>query len=71
MQMHVEIRGERNPLVLLHGNTGSNQIWNPLVTDLAKEHQLIIPDLRGHGRSTNPTDEFTLRQSALDVFATI
>jgi pimeloyl-ACP methyl ester carboxylesterase len=36
---------------------------------LTKEYQLIIPDLRGHGRSTNPTGQFTLRQSALDIFA--
>ncbi|MHB0960495.1 MAG: alpha/beta fold hydrolase [Pirellulaceae bacterium] len=30
---------------------------------------MIIPDLRGHGRSTNPTNKFTHRQSALDVCA--
>ncbi len=31
--------------------------------------QLIIPDLRGHGGSTNPSGQFTHRQAALDIFA--
>jgi len=36
---------------------------------LAENHKLIIPDLRGHGRSTNPSKQFTFRQVALDIFA--
>ena len=69
MQMNYVTQGQGEPLVLLHGFTGSNQNWNPVVEDLKKEYQLIIPDLRGHGRSTNPSNEFTHRQSALDVYA--
>ncbi len=53
----------------MHGFTGSGGDWEPFVNDLAAEHQLIIPDLRGHGGSTNPSNAFTFRQSALDVFA--
>ena len=30
---------------------------------------MIVPDFRGHGRSTNPSNEFTHKQAALDVFA--
>jgi pimeloyl-ACP methyl ester carboxylesterase len=69
MEMYYELHGEGNPLVLLHYFTGTTQSWEPFIADLAKEHQLIIPDLRGHGRSTNPTNEFTHWQSALDTFA--
>lgn len=67
--MYYETHGEGDPLVLLHGFTGSTTSWTPMIEDLSKSFQLIIPDLRGHGRSTNPSKEFTHRQSALDVFA--
>ena len=33
------------------------------------EFRLIVPDLRGHGRSTNPSNKFTHKQAALDIFA--
>ncbi len=69
MQMYYVAHGQDEPLVLLHGYTGSSGDWEMFLPDLAKEHRLIIPDLRGHGRSTNPSTTFTFRQAALDVFA--
>jgi pimeloyl-ACP methyl ester carboxylesterase len=69
MQMYVETRGKGAPLVLLHGGGGVGANWQ-LVFDVPPDnYQLIEPDLRGHGRSTNPSHEFTFRQSALDVLA--
>jgi pimeloyl-ACP methyl ester carboxylesterase len=67
--MYYEISGSGPPLVLLHGFGGSGQHWSALRDDYAKEYRVIVPDLRGHGRSTNPTNQFTHRQSALDVYA--
>jgi len=69
MQMYYEIHGEGEPLVLLHGFTGSGADWGLVFKDPPKGYQLVIPDVRGHGRSTNPSTTFTFRQSALDVFA--
>ena len=69
MQLYYVMPGQGEPLVLLHGFTGSSNDWALFFHDLAKEYQLVIPDLRGHGRSTNPAMEFTFRQAALDVFA--
>ncbi len=69
IQMYYEIHGKGSPLVMLHGFTQSGHAWRPFVADFSKEYQLIIADLRGHGRSTNPTRQFTHRQSALDIFA--
>ena len=68
-EMYYEVRGEGEPLVLLHGITGSGSFFEPMVNDFAKEYRVIVPDLRGHGRSTNPSNEFTHRQAAQDVFA--
>jgi pimeloyl-ACP methyl ester carboxylesterase len=71
IQMYYEVRGEGQPLVLLHGFTGAGSDWRYVfdLDDLAKTYRLIIPDMRGHGGSTNPSNEFTHRQSALDIFA--
>ena len=69
MQMYYVSHGQGEPLVLLHGYTGASGDWEVFLPDLAQEYHLIIPDLRGHGRSTNPSTAFTFRQAALDVFA--
>jgi pimeloyl-ACP methyl ester carboxylesterase len=69
MDMYFEIRGEGAPLVLLHGGTGIGANWQLIFKSPPPGFRLIIPDLRGHGRSTNPSGEITFRQSALDVLA--
>lgn len=69
IEMYYEVHGQGEPLVMLHGFSGAGSNWGPFTSDLAREYQLIIPDLRGHGGSTNPSGEFTFRQSALDIFA--
>ncbi|GAB2931096.1 alpha/beta hydrolase [Rhodococcus aerolatus] len=43
------------PLVLLHGWAQSATCWGPdLVAGLAAHHHVLAPDLRGHGRSSDP-----------------
>lgn len=69
IEMYYETSGQGEPLVLLHGFYGSGLAWAKLVPEFAKHYRVIVPDLRGHGRSTNPAKRFTHRQSALDVFA--
>jgi pimeloyl-ACP methyl ester carboxylesterase len=69
MEMYYKAFGEGEPLVLLHGFGGSGHVWAEVVPAYAPHFRVIVPDLRGHGRSTNPSGEFTHRQSALDVFA--
>jgi pimeloyl-ACP methyl ester carboxylesterase len=69
MQMYYVMYGQGEPLLLLHGFTGSSSDWTFFASDLASEYHLIAPDLRGHGHSTNPSNEFTFRQCALDVLA--
>lgn len=69
IEMYYELRGEGAPLVLLHGGGGVGANWELIFSVPPKGYQLVIPDLRGHGRTTNPSTEFTFRQSAQDVFA--
>lgn len=69
IEMYYEIRGEGEPLVLLHGWTGVGSNWEMVFKQPPEGYKLIIPDLRGHGRSTNPSKTFTFKQCCLDVFA--
>ncbi len=60
--------GSGKVLVLLHGFSSAGVQWDPYIEDLTAEYRLIIPDLRGHGRSLNPSGHFITRELALDVF---
>lgn len=66
--MYYEEHGSGKPLVLLHGFGGCTQNWRPFTAELARRRRLIVVDLRGHGHSTNPGNEFTHREAANDVF---
>lgn len=68
--MHYEEHGAGEPLLLLHGfgMCGPGD-WGAITAEMAKENRVILVDLRGHGWSTNPSGEFTMRQSAEDIRA--
>ncbi|MGH9807676.1 MAG: alpha/beta fold hydrolase, partial [Terriglobia bacterium] len=69
-QLYFDARGEGDPLLLLHGGTGIGADWSMVfAAEDPAGFRVIVPDLRGHGRSTNPSRAFTFRQAARDVFA--
>jgi pimeloyl-ACP methyl ester carboxylesterase len=70
-EIHYEVIGEGEPLLLLHGGLGSGRDWRHVfdLEALAKKWRVIVPDARGHGQSTNPSGAFTFRRCALDVIA--
>lgn len=68
--MHYEELGTGEPLLLLHGfGMCGRGDWDKIADELAKNYRVILPDLRGHGWSTNPSGTFTMRQSAQDIRA--
>lgn len=69
IEMYYEVRGEGEPLVLLHGFHGCGGDWGAHAEALSAHYRLIIPDQRGHGRSTGTDGEFTHRQAARDLLA--
>lgn len=50
-QLHYQSFGEGAPLLLLHGLFGMGTNLGMLARELAREHRVIVPDLRNHGRS--------------------
>ncbi|MES2904682.1 MAG: alpha/beta hydrolase [Pseudomonadota bacterium] len=66
--IHYVERGSGEPLLLLHGfGMCGKGDWGDHLDELAKTYRVIMPDLRGHGWSTNPSGKFTMRQSAEDI----
>jgi pimeloyl-ACP methyl ester carboxylesterase len=52
-----EITGEGQPVVLLHGFPDSGRLWRHQVPALADAgFKVIVPDLRGYGRSEKPAE---------------
>ena len=51
MQLHIQIIGQGQPLVLLHGLFGSADNWGTIAKHFSQHYQVISVDLRNHGRS--------------------
>jgi len=68
-QIYYDVRGDGEPLLLLHGGMGAGGDWTHVFPTDPSGFRIVVPDARGHGRSTNPSGAFTFRQAALDVFA--
>ena len=67
-----EVTGEGPPVVLLHGFPDSGRLWRHQVPALAGAgFQVIVPDLRGYGRSDKPeaVEAYSLMHIAGDVLA--
>ena len=71
LDIHYRDWGQGEPLILLHGFTGAGADWRHVfdLDALAKTRRLIIPDLRGHGGTNNPSAHFFHRQCAFDLYA--
>jgi pimeloyl-ACP methyl ester carboxylesterase len=70
VDLYYEREGGGEPLLLLHGFTGSGGDWAHAGRDaFARAYAVIVPDARGHGRSTGLPGPFSHRQCALDTLA--
>jgi pimeloyl-ACP methyl ester carboxylesterase len=49
---YYEVRGDGEPLLLLHGGLLSTDSFGPAMPTLARDRRVIAVDLQGHGRST-------------------
>ncbi|MDR4307544.1 alpha/beta hydrolase [Chelatococcus sambhunathii] len=53
-ELFVRVGGEGPPVVLLHGYPQTHACWHKVAPALAEKLTLVIPDLRGYGRSSIP-----------------
>jgi pimeloyl-ACP methyl ester carboxylesterase len=66
--VHYRTAGRQGPvLVLLHGITSSSATWESVIPLLARDHQVIAPDMQGHGESAKPSGDYSLGAYASGV----
>ncbi len=65
------IWGTGEPLVLLHGGTGSWMHWMRNVEDLARDRMLLVPDIPGSGESASPDMPTSVEKIAATLLAGI
>jgi pimeloyl-ACP methyl ester carboxylesterase len=71
LNVYYEEHGQGEPLILLHGGTVSQVMWSQHIPLLQKHFHVVTPDLRGHGKTDNPYQQFSYRAMAEDIAAFI
>ena len=64
VKLYYEACGSGPTILLTHGYSSSSLMWKGQVEPLSKSHQLVIWDMRGHGRSDYPTDQAAYSEDA-------
>jgi len=66
-QIYVRAGGEGPAVLLLHGYGETGDMWAPLAARLARNHRVIVPDLRGLGLSSRPVGGYDKKTQAEDM----
>lgn len=69
--LHVRVGGQGPAVVLIHGFGDTGDMWAPLTADLARDHRVIVPDLRGMGLSSHPAGGYDKHNQAGDIRAAL
>ena len=67
----VRAGGSGPAVVLIHGFGDTGDMWGPLAERLAKTHTVIVPDLRGMGRSSKAAGGYDKKSQAADIRAVV
>lgn len=67
-QLYYEVHGQGQPLICLHNfSSNARARFAQLLPTLTRKFKCYLVDLRGHGRSDNPTNDWTKEQFSLDI----
>jgi pimeloyl-ACP methyl ester carboxylesterase len=67
VELHYELSGSGEPLVLVHGSWGDHHNWDPVVSPLAKSFRVLAYDRRGHSASERPAAQGSVFEDADDL----
>lgn len=71
VELYYAVYGRGEPVILLHPGLGNGDYWANQVGPLSQEYQVIVVDLRGHGRSSASAKPLTYRLMADDILRLI
>jgi len=66
-EIHYEIHGTGEPLVLIHGLGSSSRDWEFQIPSLVENYQVITVDVRGHGKSELASGKYSIELFADDI----
>src|SRR6266852_9591153 len=66
-QIFVRVGGQGPAVVLLHGYGETGDMWAPLAAELARDHTVVAPDLRGMGFSSRPESGYDKKTQGQDI----
>lgn len=65
--IHVRAGGHGPAVLLIHGFGDTGDMWAPLAARLARDHTVIVPDLRGMGLSAHPETGYDKKNEGFDM----
>jgi len=67
IRLYYKVDGQGDDLLLIHGVTGYISMWRYVRPHLTGSLRVIMPDLRGHGRSDKPDMRYSVEMFAQDM----
>lgn len=67
IEIAYERRGSGEPLLLIHGFPFDHTAWNSVIPLLENDFDVILPDLRGFGKSSSPESVYRIADMAVDL----
>lgn len=68
VRLHYQRTGRGPDLVMLHGLTVDQRMWEPQVADLSKDFRVTTYDARGHGKSEVPPTGYSTQDYSEDLY---
>lgn len=67
INMYCELIGKGEPLLMIPGLSAGTWLWSKSLKSLSGRYKLILPELRGYGRSDKPDQPYTIKLFANDI----
>jgi len=71
INIYYETFGSGKSLIFLHGAMSTSQVWKPYIPILSNDFNIILPDVRGHGKTENSGKNIDLHLMGDDIVALI